>query len=323
MSSERVIDHLRGMRLGEVGTHARRVMGLPYLRRSDFIFEATPPEIARLREIALVARGEGPRPVLVLGVMPRSGTNFVHDLIGLDAGIHADPGQLYEFPLLHCVPEAAALCARFTAYFPRNAARVGRHDMLARLAGAWLRELQLDAGDRRILLKCPHVQYLTLAPLIFPDSDIVICLRDGRDVIESTQRTFKNGRLRRKSFAQLAHEWRLATEAACVLSEAYPQVTLVRFEDLVAAPQRTARRLVDRIGLDPATFPFEEVDRLPVRGSSRSTRSAQARWQPEAKTTDFQPVGRWAGWSRRQTRRFDRIAGAALARAGYARAHSG
>jgi len=308
---------MANIRLGEVPRYTRRVLGMPYLRPEDFIFEVPRDEASRIRDIARHARGEGPAPIIVLGVMPRSGTNFVRDLLALDPSVCADPGRLYEFPLLHSASDNTAFTQRFLSYFPRNAEVVGRYDMLARQAGAWLRDLQREAGDCRILLKCPHVQNLSLAPLIFPDCNIVICVRDGRDVIESTRRTFRSRRITRKSFSQLAHEWGLATEAAYTAMETYSGITLARYEDLVGAPREAAEALVRDVGLDVRSFPFDQIETLPVRGSSRSRRTNESRWQPEQKTADFKPVGRWSGWSRRQLRSFDRVAGDTLRRAGY------
>ena len=317
MPSDETVGLASNLRLGELPRLLRRVLGLRYLDAGDFSIDLPDGEATRLRGIARRARGDGPVPILVLGVLPRSGTNFIHDLLSLDETVHADPGRLYEFPLLQCLPEAEALLHRFIGYFPGNAEVMGKHDMLARLSGAWLRELQQEAGDRRILLKCPHVQYLSMAPIIFPDCDIVVCVRDGRDVIDSSQKTFSGKGLRRKSFSQLAHEWALATEAAYSEARDQPRVTLVRFEDLVEAPQETASALVDAVGLDATAFPFDKMKSLPVRGSSRSTASRDTRWLPQEKTDDFNPVGRWLGWSERKIQRFNRIGGETLRRAGY------
>ena len=316
--SRKGLSQLKYMRLGEISRFARRLAGLTYLDRSEFIFDLAPDEAQRLAQIARTARGDGPRPILVLGVMPRSGTNFVRDLLAKHPDICADPGKLFEFPLLHAASDSVALTKRFVSYFPRNGEVMGDYDMLARLAGSWLRELQDEAGDRRILLKCPHVQYLPLAPLIFPDADLVLCVRDGRDVVESSQKTFSRG-LTRKTFTQLAHEWQLATEAAYATAAQHDPATLLKYEEVHARPVATMQMLVERLGLNADTYPFTEVERMPVRGSSASTKQDNTRWQPEEKTADFQPVGRWQAWKPAQMARFDKIAGETLARAGYQR----
>lgn len=312
---------LTSQRLPDLVRLSRRVLGLNYLKPEDFLPDISPTDAARLADLARNARGEGPAPILVMGVMPRSGTNFIRDLLAQHPDVHADPGRYYEFPLLHAARGMGGFADEFLSYFPRNAEIMGRWDPLALLAGAWMRELQREAGSRHILLKCPHVQNLTLAPLIFPDAKIVLCVRDGRDVIDSTQRTFGRWSPARKTFAQLSEEWRLGVEAIYAVAEAPRQtdadVVVLRYEDVVTDTRSAMRNLLERMGLQSNGYPFTKLDAMPVRGSSRSKASDDTRWQPEAKTADFNPVRRWADWPAPRKARFDRIAGPSLRLAGY------
>jgi protein-tyrosine sulfotransferase len=313
------------IRVGDIVPMLRRVLGLRYLTLDNFL----PPvgdeaDAARIRGLALRARGAGPAPFLIFGVMPRSGTNYVRDILAAHPDVWADPGRLYEFPLLHAARGAAAQMDELIAYFPPNAEVVGRYDGLAMLAGGWLRELQSEAGDRHILLKSPHVQNLTLAPLIFPGAKILLCMRDGRDVIDSTLRTFSRRTISRKTFSQLAWEWRHAAEAIQAFDKGgrfwTPDMLVVRYEDLVTDHGPTLDRMLDHLGLDPSGFDRRRSAELPVRGSSRSSLVDAARWQPQSRTDDFKPIGRWTSWSAGRKARFERIAGDVLERAGYARA---
>jgi protein-tyrosine sulfotransferase len=315
---------LRAMRLGDIYPLARRVLGLSYLDSEDYLPEIGPEAADRLRGIALRARGEGPSPILIFGVMPRSGTNFLRDVIALHPDVCPDPGRLYEFPLLHAARAASSFMDSFLAYFPRNAEMLTSWDGLALMAGAWLRELQREAGDRRILLKSPHVQNIGLLPVIFPASKSVLCLRDGRDVLESSLGTFSRASLARKTFRQLACEWKLGTEAILTFDKGgrneHPDVMVLCYEELLSQQDATLERLLDHLELDPSGYDREALARLPVRGSSRSSRAAEGRWQPQARDARFSPVGRWADWSPARKARFDRIAGEVLERAGYVRA---
>lgn len=312
---------LKTARLGNLGQMARRVAGLQYLSDKDFLPEVDETSAARLRDLSRHARGDGPTPIIVLGVMPRSGSNMIRDVLALHPDVAADPGRLYEFPLLHAADGAAALMEEFISYFPRNADVLGRYDALAMLAGAWLRELQREAGNKRILLKCPHVQHLSLAPHIFPDAKLVLCLRDGRDVVDSSLNTFSRYSLSRKTFAQLATEWKLGTDAMMQMSGASDasNVLLNRFEDIMSEPRQTVDALLAHTGLDPATYDYDGYENLPVRGSSRNKTDDDTRWQPQEKSKDFKPVDRWLSWSDKRKAQFDKIAGAALERAGYRR----
>jgi protein-tyrosine sulfotransferase len=312
---------VRATRLEDLPRQVQRVAGLPYLSRADFFPDISADEAARMAELSQNARGEGPAPILLFGVMPRSGTNFLRDLIAEHPGVHADPGRLYEFPLLQVASSATALMRDFVARFPRNAEVVSRWDALGLLAGAWLGELQREAGEKRILLKSPHVQNLTLAPHLFPGAKIVLCLRDGRDVIDSSLKTFSRWSLSRKTFGQLAQEWRLGAEAILAFDEggpeATPDVTVVRYEELVADPEPALRGVFARIGLDAGAYDFAKVAAMPVRGSSRAKGQDDSRWQPQERGADFKPVRRWASWTPARKARFERIAGAVSKEAGY------
>ena len=199
---------LQSTQLSQVPKLGKRVLGMKYLKESDFLVDIAQDEAARLTKLAERAMGgpDVPAPILVLGVMPRSGSNFLRDLIAEHPDVYPDPGRLYEFPILHAAGSARGFMEDFIAMFPRNAEVLGKWDALAMLAGAWMRELQAEAGNKRILLKCPHVQFLSLAPIVFPNAKIVICLRDGRDLADSTMRTFKRRSLARKTLTQIAHE---------------------------------------------------------------------------------------------------------------------
>ena len=312
---------LSAARLPDIVPLMRRVAGLRYLKDNDFLPEISREEADRLTTLSARARGDGPAPILILGVMPRSGTNYVRDLLALHPDVHADPGRIYEFPLLHAGRGAAAFMDEFISYFPRNEEVTTRWDALALLAGAWLREFQAEAGDKRVLLKCPHVQNLALAPYIFPGAKVVLCVRDGRDVVDSSLRTFGGRSLARKTFTQLAWEWRHGTEA--ILSFApggenfHPDMHLVRYESLVDASTNEVETLLTDLNLDPARYDHDAARALPVRGSSRSQAKDTERWQGEARSDGFKSVGRWEDWPTRRRGKFLKIAGDVLARCGY------
>src|SRR5690606_1086765 len=225
--------------------------------------------------------------------------------------------------LLYVAPGAEALQREFLAMFPANAEVLGRFDLLAYLASGWLAALQKEAGGRRILLKSPHVQNLALFRHVFPHDILLLCLRDGRDVIQSSLQTFGRWRLRSKGFAELAREWRYATEAILSFEpdgeHAWANAKVIRYEALVDDPAAVVREALVHARLDPEVYDFDALNRLPVRGSSSLPTEGRQRWDPHAKPKGFQPVGRWRkAWSERQKRRFKAIAGSTLIRAGYA-----
>ena len=323
MRSRNLMQLISSSRLRDVPSLAKRAAGIPYLSGKDFLPKITKDEAERLRGLALRARGDTPAPILVFGVMPRSGTNFVRDLLSEHPDVCADPGRLYEFPLLHSGGAARSFMDEFIAMFPRNSEVLSRWDAWAMLSGAWLRELQLEAGEKQILLKSPHVHYLNLAPFIFPDAKIVLCLRDGRDVMESSLRTFSRWSPGRKTFKQLAHEWALGTDAILSFengrANAHADIKVVYYEKLVSDANKEINLILPHLGLDPERYPFDKLESMPIRGSSRSNINDTERWQPQEKDKNFKPIGRWSSWSKARRARFDKIAGQKLQEAGYER----
>lgn len=317
-------DILSFVRLRQLPRQIRRALGLPAARPEDFLVDLPPGEGQRLQAIAEAIRGPDPQPaIFVHGVLPRSGTNFLADALALHPDVHAHPGRLWEFPLLYVAPGAAALQREFLFMFKRNREVVGSYDMLAHLASGWLLALQAEVGPRRILLKSPHVQNLNLFPHVFPHDILVLCLRDGRDVVQSSFATFGRRRLRSKGLGELAREWRYGTEAIMTFepggANAHPNAKVVRYEALVQDPEACMRELLAHARLDPDAYDFEALRRLPVRGSSTSASEGEGRWAPLEKPESFQPIGRWrTAWSERRKRRFKAIAGPSLIRAGYA-----
>jgi protein-tyrosine sulfotransferase len=314
----------RYARLPQLYRYGRRAIGLPAARKSDFMVEVPSGDSARLHAIAAAIRGPGAPPaIFVHGVLPRSGTNFLADALALHPHVHANPGRLWEFPLLYVAPGAEALQQEFLAMFPRNAEVMGRFDLLAYLSSGWLTALQKEAGQRRLLLKSPHVQNLPLFRHLFPDDILLLCLRDGRDVIQSSLSTFARWRLLSKGFAELAREWRYATEAILAFEpggeHANANAKVVRYEALALDTEAVLHDVLRHAGLDPAVFDFDALRRLPVRGSSSLASQGDQRWAPHGKPKDFQPVGRWRqAWSSHKKRRFKALAGTALIQAGYA-----
>jgi protein-tyrosine sulfotransferase len=317
----------RYVRFNQFGHLLRRAAGLPAWRADDFLREIDPACARRLTEIAFAVRGpDYPPAIFVHGVLPRSGTNFVANLLALHPDVAAFPRRLWEFPLLHVVPGARALESEFLAMFPRNAEVMQPFELLAYLAGGWLASLQREVGERRVLLKSPHAQNLFLFRHLFPGDKLVLCLRDGRDVIASSSATFRS-RLLRKSFRQLVTEWKLATDAVLSFApggpNAHPNVVVLRYEDLAGDAVEAVGTVLDRLGLDAARYPFAAAGVMPVFGSSTSAETGDARWQPRPRGTGFHPVGRWHAWPERRKEAFLRAAGDTLARAGYSRTAAG
>jgi protein-tyrosine sulfotransferase len=277
-----------------------------------------------LQSIALAVRGEKyPPAVFVHGVMPRSGTNYVADLLKLHPRIAAYPHRLWELPLLYNTEAISQAQWEFLRTYKGNAGAVAPFEFLAYLASGLLRYLQHLAGEQRtVLLKVPHAEYLALFHAIFPRDHCVLVLRDGRDAVASHLESFGSGPLKPR-ISQLSNKWARAAELMLSYGKIRPQTSgqsiLIRYEDANRHPTDTLRALLQSLALPETAVDFTRVATLPVRGSSALKGPNGVNWDPQVKPHDFQPVGRWHAWNDSLSRRFKRQAAETLINAGYAK----
>lgn len=190
--------------------------GLESLRDTVSLLQCAPLRKAwRIRKL-------DQRPVLVVGC-GRSGTTLMITLLGTQPGIAAIPGE--------------------TEAFMRNPPREGR-----RVIWRHLSRMELPTGAHRWAEKTPrHVRYLgKILALYGPRIRIILMVRDGRDVVTSHHGT-------RHSHRYYLEPGRWINDVTAGRAwDQDPRVITVRYEDLVADPAATMRRI--------CTFLGEEVD---------------------------------------------------------------
>lgn len=266
--------------------------------------------------------GDGNEPIFILGVTPRSGTNFLWDLLLLhpDCAMARDPVREDLFL------EPAELLLRYTAAVRASwDPRWGNFepDVLDRLCAALgdgLISFLWTDRSRRLLTKSPSVANLDHFFTFFPRARLLLLVRDGRAVVESCTRTFG------WDFDTAARRWAAAARSVRRFVEDGGQAgapcRLVRYEDLVTAPERELRPILEFVALDPARYPFHRVTDAPVRGSSvfHGDGRTNVHWEPVAPDPSFRPLERWQDWNQQRQRRFAWLAGDLLEYFGYAAA---
>lgn len=276
--------------------------------------------------------------VVIRGIMPRSGTNFVADLLRLHPAMAVNPGDFWEFAPLRFTPlwtkyvAAVEACKHAPGF---DAARFEPH-----IGRAWIDYLRESAPvpATHLVVKEPSVEFLSEQYRMFPGSRTIVVVRDARDLIESALRS--GFVLPRRQWWRRRHWRRLLPlgdfRALCRMYAAAGsrliafldkrqdltqnrQVQVVRYEDVVAETQTRVRMLLTDLGVDDASYDWQGLDTLPVRGSSflRGAGGQMDFAQGQAKTQAFQPVGRWADWSRPQRRVFEQVAGEVMQQLGY------
>lgn len=266
--------------------------------------------------MAVPVRHGGADLILIRGVMVRSGTNYLWDLLQQHPDVAAGRAPIWEDFFLHEAVHLHRFVDGLATHWsnewpiPQPETRLG----VLRAIGEGLADyMRADRDHARIVLKTPSPVGVDGVHDLFPRARTILLVRDGRAVVESAMRSFG------WSFERAARTWDDgARRILAAASDGDPRVHLVRYEDLLRTPDATLAALLDfldldRRGLDPAL-----ATALPVRGSSTTRRpGGLPDWSP---TTDVRPadmLARGQDWPTARVRRFDWIAGEAMRALGY------
>jgi Sulfotransferase family len=256
-------------------------------------------------------------PIFILGISQRSGTNFLFDLLRLHPDCGA-PSIKWEDFLLHKSDWLVKYLDSVYKGWRRWGADKDLEDSLyEQLGNGLISVLASRIKERRLVTKTPSVRNLSHFFKLFPRAYLLILVRDGRAVVESTVRTFGDSyESAMRRWAEGADTILRFREGADGLDDRY---LIVRYEDLWNEPDQELRKIFAVVGLDADKYDFNAAINLPVRGSSTFHGKEEQRyhWKPVEKTVDFDPLGRANHWSRFTHERFDWIAGEKLASFGY------
>ncbi len=286
-----------------------------------------------------VAADSHPAPILILGIMQRSGTNFLSSLLRLHPDCYAGGVIWEDFVVAYSdllVRYADSLYERWNPAW-RVEETMGPPDVLCEhLGDGVLSFLKAQASSKlaattpvrrgpghsscsskRLVTKTPSVRNLGHCFKLFPHAQLLIVVRDGRAVVESGVKSFG------WHYEQAMQNW--ATAAQTVLQfdqdmrDTHHTYRIVRYEDLVSSVEDELRRIFSFLGLDSERYDFDAARDLPVIGSSELRQlEPKMHWKPVEKGERFRPTLRWAHWGRALHERFNWIGGQYLGRLGYA-----
>ena len=265
-------------------------------------------------------RGNFPPAIMLHGAMHRTGTNYVWALLMLHPDLSGPEGNK-EFHFLPQFQNILRMQREFetSSSIERAPGTASPPDFVALFSTAMLHHLYTTLPHgRRLFLKVPSVAFLNYFPVAFAHEHLLLLNRDGRDVVESHRQSFPH-----VSFDQATRFWDRAVKLMLTFQRRMAgsfTFDLVRYEDAVRSPEETVRQLCERFSLDASRYPFEQIEHIPLRGSStiRNKGADKWRWQMAQKPKDFDPVGRWRTWGEIEKRTFKTIAGQSLIDCGYA-----
>lgn len=279
-------------------------------------------------------------PIFILGIMPRSGTNFLHNLVLLHPDCElAHPGE--DFFLAHSDLLVSYADRVYNRWDPKWRTEIdqllGSNTLCMHLGNGLISYLQLlltkkksanspnasshcESNDkhisRRFATVTPNVNNLEFFFKIFPRAHLLILVRDGRAVVESGVRSFG------WDYEKAMRRWADASKTILgfdrQMKNSKHKYLIVRYEDLYADTKTEMTKILTFLGLDPNKYNFERAVNMSVSGSSElKSTSSDIHWKLFDKPPDFDPLSRWQFWSRSKHERFNWIAGNYIEQFGY------
>ena len=267
-----------------------------------------------------------PSPIIVLGVS-RSGTTLLRSMLDRHPGV-AIPTESYFIPQLHDRhgdrPDRDAIIAdlgrlqrvREWGVTPAGLdARLGTSPSFAEVIDAVYRTWAERQGATRYGDKTPlYMQHLDLLEHVFPDAQYVHIVRDARAAALSFVGMRRKARFnwsRPRRVEDFACQWRREVAAARELGERVGsgRYLELRYEDLVAAPEPTLRRICELLDLGWNDAMLDHT--APVTAGTTHDHQLLGS-APTPNVRDWR-----SQMGRRQLRRVEAICGDELRRHGY------
>jgi hypothetical protein len=252
-------------------------------------------------------------PVFIHGILQRSGTNFLFQLLRLHPHVAPPRERIYEDRFLKHSDGLFRFVETVSSdWDPEWELPDDTEDRLVRSIGDGLLSFLVQDPTKRLLVKNPSGRHLDRFFSLFPRARLIVLLRDGRSVVQSGIVTFG------WELAAGARRWAEAADEIAqfaAATEEQSRFLLVRHEDLVTDLRPELDRILDFCDLERSGFDFEQAARLPVHGSSEFF--SPTRWRSVDHFDGFDPQRRWRDWSPAMHEEFWAIAGAQMRRLGY------
>lgn len=271
-------------------------------------------------------------PIFVLGILQRSGTNYLNNLLLLHPDVQP-PGMIWEdFHLAH-----ADLLARYVEATARHwpdpwveklEAALGKDALLRQIGNGIVAFMEqqnviwsphnnakVSSNPVSLVTATPSVTNLDLFFELFPNAAPIIVVRDGPSLIESGVRSFG------WDYEEGMRMWaRSARRIIDFRDEPKHQgrFMLVRFDELYTRNRELMGEILDFLGLDRNRYNFDRAENLAVMGSSEvAQREGKVHWKAEQKRADFNPLKRASAWGPELKSRFAWIAATESTALGY------
>lgn len=285
-----------------------------------------------------ITYSEHNNPVFIIGILQRSGTNYLNNLLLLHPDVHS-PGLVWEdfflAPSEHLEKYIEGLHERWNEKW-RNAveSELGHNALLNHLGDGLISfmkaqfENRLHKSETSVEFQNP-IRLVTATPVsrniksffeLFPKAAPIIIVRDGRAVVETGVKSFG------WDYEEAMHMWAssaLRISEFCNNKNNAGRYLLTRYEDLYINPEEEMHRILEFLGLDATRYDFHKAKNLGVMGSSDLKNDGESlHWKYVDKPSNFDPLSRASNWGHTLHKRFNWIAGTHMQELGYKLQHN-
>lgn len=168
------------------------------------------------------------------------------------------------------------------------------------------------------ITKTPSTHNIQNFYALFPDSHIVIIIRDGKDLAESAKKSFNW--IYEYSFRKWANSAKRIIDFVNEFGDA--NVLIIKYEELFANSEEEIKKILDFCSLERANYDFSAIKDVPVIGSSTYKREGKVNWEPKPKDSSFKPLNKTQCWSKLRHYRFNKVCGSYAESLGYKLEHN-
>lgn len=274
-------------------------------------------------------------PIFIIGIKPRSGTNYLNNLLLTHPDVRS-PGIVWEdYFLRHA--DLLAEYAQHTQiswkdkWATQLQTALGNDAMLRHLGDGLIRLMEeqyrhcVTSGSQRppsentpvaLVTATPNTRNLSYFPSLFPAAATLLIVRDGRATVESGVQSFG------WDYEDAIRSWVISGQRIldfCARQEYANRHLLLHYETLFQHTRSEMRRVFDFLALDCSRYDFSTCDTLGVMGSSELVQSGTGKlhWSYVDTHSDFNPLARAAHWPKPLNRRFAYLAGRTMTALGY------
>ena len=261
--------------------------------------------------------------IFIIGITPRSGTNYLYNLLKLhpdceESSLKGEDFLLYNSDLI--VEYIDKTHTRNKKWNPEiNNITYGFKKGFEKII--FQNQYYKKSKDKSVINKTPYTNGIINFPNLFNNfnSRMIIIIRDGKDTSESYQRTFGKNEF---TYDNIFNLWNKGARDILIFDNKFKDLRkelyiIIKYEDLVNKEDKTFKKILEFVNLSVDKFDFDSLKNIGVIGSSTYHKGKVTWSKHQKKTKNFNPLARSKKWKKLLHWRFHWIAGKNYYNLGY------